>query len=347
MSRNPYTLVFGKEPEQYIHRAVQMNQVLDSFLDDVPSQQIYVITGVRGSGKTVFMTEVSKKIAADKGWIVVELNPERDMLTSLAAKLSSDHTLAGIFRSAKINLSFFGFGVEISGIPPITDIEMALTKMLISLKKERKKVLITVDEAVNTANMRVFVSAFQILIRQDLPLFLLMTGLYENVHSLQNEKSLTFLYRAPKIELKPLNIGVIADNYQANLGIARSEALEMAKMTRGYAFAFQALGYFCWEEGRLSEKALADYRLYLEEYVYEKIWSELSATDKRICFGIAKSETGKISEIRSILDMETNNFNPYRKRLIRKGIIQGDTYGYVSFVLPMFETFVLENTYDE
>ena len=233
-----------------------MNQILDSFLDEMPSQQIFVITGVRGAGKTVLMTEVSKKIASHMDWVVVELNPERDMLNSLAAKLSSDHTLAGIFQSAKINLSFFGFGVEIGGVPPITDIEMALTRMLMSLKKSGKKVLITVDEAVNTRNMRAFVSAFQILIRQDLPVFLLMTGLYENVHTLQNEKSLTFLYRAPKIELKPLNIGIIADNYQINFKIDREKALDMAKMTKGYAFAFQALGYFCWEQGVLSEPGI-------------------------------------------------------------------------------------------
>jgi hypothetical protein len=347
MNKNPYTLVFGKEPAQYIHRAVQMNQILDSFLDEMPSQQIFVITGVRGAGKTVLMTEVSKKIASHMDWVVVELNPERDMLNSLAAKLSSDHTLAGIFQSAKINLSFFGFGVEIGGVPPITDIEMALTRMLMSLKKSGKKVLITVDEAVNTRNMRVFVSVFQILIRQDLPVFLLMTGLYENVHKLQNEKSLTFLYRAPKIELKPLNIGIIADNYQINFKIDREKALDMAKMTKGYAFAFQALGYFCWEQGVLSDAAVTDYKLYLEEYVYEKVWSELSANDKKICYGIAKTESGKISDIRSLLKLETNQFNPYRKRLIRKGLIQGDTYGYVSFALPLFESFVLENTYDK
>ena len=84
----------------------------------------------------------------------------------------------------------------------MVDIETALARMLDSLRKHHKKVLVTIDEVTNNQNMRIFASSFQIFIRHDLPLFLLMTGLYENINKLQNEDSLTFLYRAPKIEKK-------------------------------------------------------------------------------------------------------------------------------------------------
>lgn len=123
-------------------------------------------------------------------------------------------------------------------------------------------------------------------------------------------------------------------------------AMGMARLTRGYSFAFQVLGYFTWENRKHTERILDDYRQYLEDYVYEKIWAELSKGDKRILFGIARSASGKISEIREILRMETNQFNPYRKRLIKKGIIFAEARGYVRFVLPMFEQFVLENYFE-
>lgn len=239
MNQNPYTVIFGKEPSQIISRSAQASLIIDTFCSDPPVQQIYMITGVRGSGKTVFMTEVSKKIRQMEEWIVIELNPERDLLNSLAAKLSSENVLAQIFQKAKINLSFFGFGLEIAGTAPVTDIETALTKMLESLKKHGKKILITIDEVTSSPEMRVFASAFQIFIRQELPLFLLMTGLYENINELQNERSLTFLYRAPKLELKPLNIGTIANNYRQTFRIDEESALRMAKLTRGYSFACQ------------------------------------------------------------------------------------------------------------
>ena len=139
------------------------------------------------------------------------------------------------------NLSFFGFGLAVKGAAPITDIEIALAKMLEVLKKHGKKILIIIDEAATTKEMRTFVSAFQILIRKDLPVFLLMTGLYENINSLQREKSLTFLYRAAKIELKPLNLRTIAENYHSKLSVDEETALKMARLTKGYSFAFQVL----------------------------------------------------------------------------------------------------------
>ena len=52
----------------------------------------------------------------------------------------------------------------------------------------------------------------------------------------------------------------------------------------------------------------------------------------------------EIKEIREHLGMETNEFNPYRKRLIKKGIVSGETRGYVFFTLPLFERYVIDNS---
>ena len=65
-----------------------------------------------------------------------------------------------------------------------------------------------------------------------------------------------------------------------------------------------------------------------------------------VSYGIARVKSGKVSEIRKELNMETNEFNPYRKRLVKRGIVNGEDRGYVSFTLPLFEEYVLDN-YDE
>ncbi len=343
---NPYSLIFGKEPKQVISRSMLKAEVVEVFCEEEPSQQVFMLTGVRGSGKTVLMTEISKDIAKREEWIVVELNPENDLLEGLAAKLSGENSLATLFRNAKINLSFLELGIGIDGVAPIRDVESALVKMLESLKRQKKRVLVTIDEAVNTKEMRAFASAFQIFVRKDLPIFLLMTGLYENIDVLQNEKHLTFLYRAPKLELRSLNIRTIADNYKKNFGIDDGAALKMAKMTQGYSFAFQVIGYFTWENNGKMEKAMPQIRQHLEDYVYEKIWADMSANDRKLAYGIARSKNGKVSEVREILGMETNEFNPYRKRLIRRGIVNGDERGYVRFTLPLFADFV-KDIYDD
>ncbi len=340
-SKNPYTLTFGKEPAQFIERAVQSQQIIETFTEDPSTQQAYMITGVRGVGKTVFMTEVARRIKSHENWISVELNPEKDLLTSLASKLSSENELARIFKNAQINLSFFGFGIGVKGSAPITDIETALQKMLMSLAKKNLKILITIDEVTNTPQMRTFAAAFQIFVRQELPVYLLMTGLYENVNSLQNEKSLTFLYRAPKIKLGPLNIGTIASDYQSMFQLPDPEALAMAKTTMGYSFAFQVLGYFMWENPNDHDKAYRLCRQYLDDYAYDKIWSELSRGDRRTLYGIAQVKNGRIAEIRKNLGVSTNEFNPSRQRLRKRGIISGEERGYVRMLLPFFDQYVL------
>ena len=342
MARNPYSLLFGKAPSQLIDRVSQRRLVVEDFKDPSPSQQIYVVTGVRGIGKTVFLTEVEREIEQVEGWIVVELNPNRDMLTSLAAKLASQDALARVFQRAKINLSFFGFGLEVSGSAPITDIETALAKMLQSLARENKRVLIAIDEVSRTQAMQEFASSFQIFVRQDLPVFLLATGLYENISDLQNADNLTFLYRAPKIELAPLNAGAIATNYERTFEITRDEARRMTALTMGFSFAFQVLGYLTWNAGGSWRDVVDDYRQYLDEYSYEKIWSELSERDREVSRAIANSTDGRIQGIRASLDMASNQFSPYRDRLIRKGIVDGSTHGYLSFTLPLFNEFVLD-----
>lgn len=59
---NPFTLSFGKKPLQYISRIMQTNQIIESFNAEIPSNQIFMITGVRGSGKTVMMTNIADEI---------------------------------------------------------------------------------------------------------------------------------------------------------------------------------------------------------------------------------------------------------------------------------------------
>lgn len=341
--QNPFTLTFGKSPLEPVERPVQTNEIIDTFTAEPVNQQMFLITGVRGSGKTVMMTEISRKLRTREEWVVIELNPSVDLLQGILSKLNSNPVCAGIIKSAKIDLSFWGFGVSIEGAAPITDAETAIITILEKMKKNGKKLLVTIDEVTNNEFMHVFAGSFQIFVRQDLPIFLLATGLYENIDELQNEKNLTFLYRAPKIQMKPLNQQAIIKKYMNIFQIEREQAAPMAELTKGYPFAFQVLGYLTWNNHGNYREVLEEYEQYLSEFVYDKIWSELSQKDRVVARGIAETDSGKIKDIREHLGMETNQFNPYRKRLIKKGILSGEMRGYVYFTLPLFEDYVLVN----
>lgn len=338
--QNPFSLSFGKEPMNCIDRDRQRQEIIAMFDGENPSSQVCMITGVRGSGKTVMLTEVAKCFRGKEEWIVIDLTPERDLLQSFAAALSNYNGLAELFQKSKINLSFLGLGIEIDGAQPITDLGVALERMLDRISQKGRKVLVTIDEAVCNQSMREFVSMFQIYMRRDFSVFLLLTGLYENIYELQNEKTLTFLYRAPKVELQPLNIGAIASRYETIFHLEEDDALQMAKQTNGYPFAFQVLGYLCWSKESHWRDVLPEFSTYLEEYVYEKLWSELSEQDKLVLEAMVKAEDGKVITIRGIAGQPSNQFSVYRNRLLKKGIIVSPAYGCLEFALPRFREYV-------
>ena len=340
MMANPFTLTFGKNPLESVERPVQNNEILDAFTSETINQQMFIITGVRGSGKTVMMSNICQELNKRPDWIVLELNPATDLLQAILSKLYSNHLVSKLIKSSKIDLSFFGFGVSIDGATQITDSETAIITILKKIQKEGKRVLFCIDEMSNNEYMKIFAGSFQIFVRQELPVFLLGTGLYENIDELQNEKNLTFLYRAPKIQLKPLNISTVAAKYQNIFKFSNSEALEMAKLTKGYPFAFQVLGYLTWNANGDYNSILSEYEQYLSEFVYDKLWSELSMKDRLVAKAIVDTDSKIIKDIRDLLNMSTNEFNPYRQRLIKKGIVDGSKRGYLYFTLPLFENYI-------
>ena len=304
---NPFTLSFGKKPVQYISRIAQTERIIGDFTAEESPNQIYMITGVRGSGKTVMMTNIASEIRKRSDeWIVVELNPNRDLLQSLAAKIYAIPEMHAVFVKSKLDFSVFGLGVKVENAVPVTDIE----------------------------------NVIEII-------YLLMTGLYENIYDLQNEKSLTFLYRAPKIILEPLNYTAIKSHYMRIFDINDEMADKMTLLTRGYPFAFQVLGYLYWDNRKdhTLEDIMPEYDQYLDEYVYSKIWAELSPKDKEILSVISESGYQSVKDIREKLDMKPELFSVYRDRLKRKGVIDTRQYGKIAMALPRFEEYVKNRLY--
>ena len=293
MKENPYTLAFGYPPMELIERTAQAERIIDEFCRERPTNFINLVTGIRGSGKTVFITQIASRIAGKRNWIVVNLNAQRDLPATLA-----------------------------------------------SIKAHKKRVLITVDEAVNSNDMRVFASAYQIFLREQLPVFLLMTGLFRELDRLKNAPGMTFLERAPRTMLLPLNSNAIAENYAANLSLKKDAALRFAAMSKGYSFAFQVLGYFLWENAKDHNRAITDAQEYLFEFAYQKIWSETSAKDKQVLHAIANVPSGEVLQIRKQLNYTSNQFNPYRDRLLKSGIVYSPGTGILLFALPFFDVFI-------
>ena len=343
MPNNPFSLTFGKKPESLIDMIGTSDEIIENFESENPPNQVYMITGVRGSGKTVLLTTVANTFREEKDWVVVDLIPERDLLQALAAELSAKAELARIFKEAKLSISFLGVNLAIDGVAPITDVVVALDRMLEKLTNRGKKVLITIDEAISNDYIKIFASQFQVFLRKNYNVFLIMAGLHENIRPLQDTDSLTFLYRAPRIETKPLNLTLISNKYQSIFNLSENTATEMAKETKGYPYAFQVLGYLCYKHKEQFQNVINEYYIYLVDYVYKKMWDELSKKDKSVLIAMSKTESEKVEEIRKTAKMNSNQFNEYRKRLLDKGVIASKGHGYLEFTLPRFKEFVTES----
>lgn len=338
---NPFTILFGIKPGCFISRVSECQKVIGDFEGKENPSTVYMLTGIRGSGKTVLMTELSEYFES-REWIVIDAVPTSDIIDNIVSRLAGEKSLEGIFKKADINVSVLGINIGMSDNTSKINSETILRKMLDVLKKSERRILITIDEVANNEYIRNFVAVYQNLIRKGYPIFLLMTGLYDNIYDLQNEKQLTFLYRAPKIFLKPLDIDLMTTEYKKILNISLRQAREMALLTKGYSFAFQMLGYIYWDNGGKEDidSILPDYDYALREYSYDKIWSELSEKDKEILDELSKYEIAKVKDIREKLNISSAAFSVYRGRLYRKGLIDTSVYGSISLVLPRFKEFL-------
>lgn len=342
ITRNPFSILFGKKPRQFIERDLTIDEIREELEADEIREQCFMLTGVRGSGKTVTMTALESYYRDRDDFVVVDLNTERDMLQSLVAKVYDKGTALKHYFDTQLNLSAFGIGLSVKNVRPVADIESALEKILFEMKKKKKRLLVTIDEVFNNSYMREFASSFQILIRQELPIFLVMAGLFENVHALEDEENLTFLYRAPKYNMEPLDAKEMKVSYMRILDISEETADQMVKMTKGYPFAYQALGKYVWDSPghKMTDEVVEKLDKALASYVYSKIWNELSEKDRWNLRFMAQKETMKTKEFLEISGQQKNEFSQYRERLRDKGLIDVSQRGSISIILPRFAEFV-------
>ena len=339
---NPFTLSFGRVPKEYILRTREYNEIIDEFQKDNSLSNLYIITGLRGSGKTVLLTSLYNYFDNNDDFVAVDLNTKSNMLEDLTAALYDKAPGKYKFLKPEFNFSFQGLTISLKGSNPVTSLSLLLEKMLTSLKKHNKKLVITIDDVDKGNEMIKLIKEFQNLFRKDLPLYLIVTGLYSVVDDLEKTEGLTFLQRGQKRYLNPLNIRYIASKYMLTFNIEEKKAKELAEVTKGYAFAYQVLGYLLFEKGNveLDENLFRDFDYYLEEYVYNPIYIELSQKEKCILKAISLSGLHTNKELVESGCISNQEISRYKEKLGKKGICDISQRGKIEIILPRFEEFI-------
>ena len=303
--QNPFTTTFSKTPEYtYIHTE-KTEEILESFIYDNPSESVYKITGVRGSGKTVILAKVEEELRTNESryinWLVFDVNPARDILGQIAAMLVKA-----------------GFGSQ-------------------------DKKTTGIDEVSKSEEMVKFASEYGRWLRAGYPVYFVCTGLYENIQELSNVKNLTFFRRAATVKTEPLNMIRMTEMYKSKLDIDSDEAREMAKITKGYAYAFQELGVLCFKKkaGESLKDILPKLKAELFAYSYEKIWEEMTEMDRFLAGLLTDKEEYKREEVLKLMGEKSGSYSMYRDRLIKRGILN-TRQGYISLALPYFDEYIKE-----
>ncbi len=355
--QNPFTTTYSKSPELTYISTDKTDEILDNLSYEHPSESVYKITGVRGSGKTVILAKIEENLRStenqEKGWLVFDLNPSRNMLEQMAAMLNKEGfgTEATIGRSFNVSANVFGTGGGIGFSSEkehsFFDIGVEIESMLQDAQKKGKKVFIGIDEVSKTPEMIQFTAEFGKWLRAKAPVYMVCTGLYENILEVSNVKNLTFFRRASTIKTEPLNAVRMAEMYRKHLHIGTAEARKMAKITKGYAYAFQIFGvlYFKKQESDDADTLIPELKTELFAYSYEKIWEELSENDRFLVKLMTGKPEYKRSELLELMRDKAGSFSMYRDRLLKRGIIES-RQSYVAFSLPFFADYIIDYCMD-
>ena len=103
----------------------------------------------------------------------------------------------------------------------------------------------------------------------------------------------------------------ISESYEKELKVSHSDAISLSKLTKGYAYAYQLLGYLIYESNKkeLDSEILKEFDKYLREYVYEKIYYDLSYNEKIIINAVSANEEIRVSDILKIIKIKKENFS--------------------------------------
>ena len=351
---DPFTRTPGIAGRAYIDNGIA-DEIINNFCDEESSKFVYKITGLRGSGKSVEYSKVIRTLKERKDWLVYTLSASGEAVSTLISKLSMEKFIDS--KSSKTELTstttvegnvLFAKGNESINIKKAYQndehyfsYEAMLSSMISQANKKGYNILVGIDDISKTDEMVKLLSIIGSMILEGLKIYLIVTGLTENIEEFSSEKNLTFFKRADSKEIKALNKFDIKYMYEKLLNIESDEAKKLEEMTKGYAYAYQVLGslYFGKQDTETIKDIIPDYERILFRDSYELIWKSLTLGERDMVRSIFKSENGKADKIKSIMN-NPSNYSMYRHRLINKHIVNADTRGYLTINLPYFDKYI-------
>ena len=357
-NKNPFTPIFGSEPLFLAGREQIIEDILGG-LENGPGDpnRISILTGPRGSGKTVLLTIIANE-ASKIGWVSASVTALPGMMEKILEQIEQNgkEFLPAKAKRRLTEIHAFGVGFSIENIEarkPSWRLQM--TRYLELFSEYKIGILLTVDEIdVRQPEMVELVSDFQHFIREKLNIALIMAGLPGKTLQMFHDGSISFVRRAFQHNLEPIHMSDVKAAIQKTVESSgkkiETAALESAaSFSEGFPFLIQLVGYHAWRQsGDKKNISLTDVgrgiessEEYMNRMILDTTIRELSEGDRAFLIAMLPDEgESRMSDITNRLGISTNLAGQYRLRMIKQGIVEEYGRGRVQFAMPLLKKYL-------
>lgn len=367
---NPFKPTAGKMPPLLIGR----QSIIDDFEEALANGagapgRLMLVTGQRGYGKTVMLTEFGR-IAQKAGWDVVSDTASSGLVDRLIEALAD--------QGSHVKSATLGPSVSVGGAASVKlgeiqfgpSSESALTLRRAIEERLKKKpagsgILFTIDEAqaASLDELTAIATAVQHVIRdedmRDVPdsrkkgIAFVFAALPSIVDEVVNDHVLTFLRRSLRRDLGDVCIPDVRDAYtqvvrESGVGIDEGAALQAAEASRGYPYMIQLVGYYMWQAARArgakqvqpidvsqgQESAV----LAFEDAVCAPAYRGLKDPQRKFLQAMAQDypAPSKVVDIAARIGKSQSWASKYRRSLVDEHVIEPVGRGEVAYAIPHF-----------
>ncbi len=355
---NPFTPSFGEVPAHLAGRQQIIRDLDRAFCSQRRRPELTsIFSGAHGTGKTALMSSLATQ-AESHGWIAVKTTALPGLLEEieLGAKRAAAHLIDS---SSSLEITGIGIAplgsIEVNRTHEASTWRYRMSDIIDQLNDAGTGLLITVDEVDPTLDEMIQLAAtYQHFVTDGKRVALLMAGLPNNVSTLLNHKTVSFLRRAQQYHL-----GRIADydvrealirTIQENDRLADAEGIDNAvRSIAGFPFLLQLVGYRAWDltsdSKEISSRDFAQgiqiARDEMDDRILAATYRELTAEDKRFLIAMLDDEEeSTTADLVERLKRSPQQVSRYRRRMIDAGIIGERGRGIVAFELPFFRDYL-------
>lgn len=380
--RNPYTPGAGTRPEALVGRDELIGHIDVMFdrLAEGRHEQSYLITGLRGVGKTVLLGEF-ERIAKSKNWVtqfhevtrssafpsMIARLTRKTLLELSAVERAKDRALRALGALRGFSLRLSGEGLELGydvervvGVADSGNLQDDLTDLFVEVGETAREcgrgVVYILDE-VQMLEQEPFEALIAALHRAgkqlNLPLTVIGAGLPTLPSLAAEAKSYSErLFLFPLIDrLSPDAARAALVEPAANEGVAYSDdaLARVIAVSERYPYFLQEYGKWTWLAAETSpiqvddvERGAVRAQASLDESFFRARYDRVSDGERHyLCAMAALPKTKRRSgTVAEQLDAASTSLSPVRDSLIKKGLIYSARRGEIDFTVPQSDAYL-------